>query len=119
MHEINKGGAARFVSLMRMWGHGPGARMLELTDDEHLHRRPAISPDGRLLAWQTDMNGKDDEIYLANVDGSNARSACDAGIGRIEGEEGVSSLLVPQDAAKPARFHRSLRATAPDRSSFA
>ncbi|MCC6368924.1 MAG: PD40 domain-containing protein [Bryobacterales bacterium] len=71
MHEINKGGAARFVSLMRMWGHGAGARMLELTDDEHLHRRPAISPDGAKLAWQTNMNGKDDEIYLANIDGKN------------------------------------------------
>jgi dienelactone hydrolase len=74
MHEINKGPGSRLVSLVEMWGHGPGARMVELTDDEHLHRRPAISPDGKLLAWQTDMNGKDDEIYLANADGSGARN---------------------------------------------
>ena len=52
--------------------------MLELTDDEHLHRRPAISPDGKLLAWQTDMNGRNDEIYLANIDGSNARNLTNA-----------------------------------------
>jgi Tol biopolymer transport system component len=83
MHEVNKGPAARFVSLVRMWGHGAGARMLELTDDEHLHRRPAISPDGKLLAWQTDMNGRNDEIYLANIDGSNARNLTNA-----EGDDG-------------------------------
>ena len=78
MHEINKGGGSRFVSLARMWGHGAGAKMLFLTDDKSLHRRPAISPDGNLLAWQTNMNGKDDEIYLANIDGSNPRNLTDA-----------------------------------------
>jgi Tol biopolymer transport system component len=75
MHEINRGGpGAREVSLARMWGYGAGAKMTLLTDDEHLHRRPAISPDGKLLAWQTNANGKDDEIYLANVDGTGARN---------------------------------------------
>lgn len=78
MHEINKGAAARFVSLLRVWGHGVGAKMLELTDDTHLHRRPAISPDGKLFAWQTNQNEKDDEIYLANVDGSNPRNLTNA-----------------------------------------
>jgi Tol biopolymer transport system component len=78
MHEINKGAAARFVSLMRMWGHGPGAKMLELTDDTHLHRRPAISPDGKQLAWQTNQNEKNDEIYLADIDGRNARNLTNA-----------------------------------------
>ena len=52
--------------------------MLFLTDDKSLHRRPAISPDGKLLAWQTNMNGKDDEIYLANIDGSNPKNLTDA-----------------------------------------
>jgi Tol biopolymer transport system component len=78
MHEISKGGGSRFVSLARMWGHGPGAKMLFLTDDKFLHRRPAVSPDGKLLAWQTNMNGKDDEIYLANIDGSNPRNLTNA-----------------------------------------
>jgi Tol biopolymer transport system component len=78
MHEVNRGASARLVSLARMWGHDAGARMLFLTDDRHLHRRPAISPDGKRLAWQTDMNGKDDEIYLANIDGSGARNLTNA-----------------------------------------
>jgi len=78
MHEISKGGSERFVSLARMWGHGAGAKMLFLTDDRSLHRRPAVSPDGKLLAWQTNMNGRNDEIYLANIDGSNPRNLTDA-----------------------------------------
>jgi TolB protein len=57
-----------------MWGHGKGARMFFLTDETHLNRRPAISPDGKLVAWQTDMEGHGDEIYLANIDGSAARN---------------------------------------------
>jgi Tol biopolymer transport system component len=78
MHEINKGAGNRFVSLARMWGHDAGAKMQFLTGDRSLHRRPAISPDGKQLAWQTNLNGKDDEIYLANLDGSNPRNLTDA-----------------------------------------
>ena len=78
MNEKNRGegGAesSREVSIARMWGHGKGARMLFLTDDKHLNRRPAISPDGKLVAWQTDMEGHGDEIYLANIDGTAARN---------------------------------------------
>ena len=68
----------REVSLARMWGHGKGARMTLLTGAKHLNRRPAISPDGKLLAWQTNQGGKEDEIYLANIDGSEARNLTDA-----------------------------------------
>ena len=40
-----------------------------------LHRRAAISPDGKLMAWQTNApDGGEDEIYLANSDGSSARN---------------------------------------------
>lgn len=78
MHEIGKGGKERSVSLARMWGHDAGAKMLFLTDDKSLHRRPAISPDGKLLAWQTNLNGKNDEIYLANIDGTNPKNLTDA-----------------------------------------
>jgi len=78
MHEIGKGGNARFVSLGRLWGHGAGAKMLFLTDDKSLHRRPAISPDEKRLAWQTDMNGRNDEIYVSDIDGSNPRNLTDA-----------------------------------------
>jgi Tol biopolymer transport system component len=78
MHEISKGGKTRLVSLARMWGHGAGAKMLFLTDDQSLHRRPAVSPDGKMLAWQTNMNGKNDEIYMANIDGTNPKNLTDA-----------------------------------------
>ncbi len=78
MNEKNRGeGAAessREVSIARMWGHGKGAKMVFLTDDTHLNRRPAVSPDGKLMAWQTDMEGHGDEIYLADIDGSNAHN---------------------------------------------
>jgi hypothetical protein len=30
------------------------------------------------LAWQTNMNAKNDEIYLAAIDGSNPRNLTDA-----------------------------------------
>lgn len=84
MHEKNRGTpGGRDVALARMWGHGKGAKMVLLTDDTHLHRRPAISPDGKLLAWQTNQNGGDDEIYLAGVDGANERN-----LTRTPGEDG-------------------------------
>jgi Tol biopolymer transport system component len=79
MHERYRGvPGAREVSLARMWGHGKGAKMILLTEDRHLNRRPAISPDGKLLAWQTNENEKNDEIYLANIDGSNERDLTDS-----------------------------------------
>jgi Tol biopolymer transport system component len=78
MNEKNRGEggkeSSREVSIARMWGHGKGARMLFLTDDQHLNRRPAISPDGKLVAWQTNLASEEDEIFLANIDGSNARN---------------------------------------------
>lgn len=74
MHEKNRGMPVRGVSIARMFGHGVGAKMIFLTEDKHLNRRPAISPDGKLFAWQTDQAGKEDEIFLANLDGSNARN---------------------------------------------
>jgi Tol biopolymer transport system component len=79
MHEPFRGvPGSREVSLARMWGHGKGAKMTLLTETKHLNRRPAISPDGKLLAWQTNQGGKEDEIYLANIDGSNERNLTDA-----------------------------------------
>jgi Tol biopolymer transport system component len=79
MHERFRGlRGARQVSIARMYGHGRGSKMVFLTDDRFLHRRPAISPDGKLLAWQTNAAGKEDEIFLANVDGTGARNLTDA-----------------------------------------
>jgi len=78
MHEKNRGMGVRGVSLARMYGHGVGAKMIFLTDDTHLHRRPAVSPDGKLLAWQTNLSGNQDEIFLANIDASNPRNLTDA-----------------------------------------
>ena len=74
MHEKNLKQSPRKVSLVRLTGHGPGSRALFLTDDDHLHRRPAVSPDAQWIAWQTDLAGSDDEIYLAKIDGSEPRN---------------------------------------------
>ena len=74
MHEKNRGHGPREVGLVRMWGHGAGAKAQYLTDAKHLHRRPAISPDGKWLAWQTNAGGGEDEIFLAKIDGSEARN---------------------------------------------
>jgi Tol biopolymer transport system component len=79
MHERFRGvPGARRVSIARLHGHGRGSKMVFLTDDQHLHRRPAISPDGKLLAWQTNAAGPEDEIFLAHIDGSNPRNLSDA-----------------------------------------
>lgn len=73
MHEPRQDSPRR-VALVRIDGTGLGSRMTFLTDMEALHRRPAISPDGRWLAWQTNGFSIDDEIYLAELDGSNPRN---------------------------------------------
>lgn len=86
MSEKNRGlpEDRREVALARIYGHGAGSRVVFLTGDRYLNRRPAISPDGKLLAWQTNQeDGVDDEIFLANIDGSNARD-----ITRTKGYDG-------------------------------
>jgi Tol biopolymer transport system component len=74
MHEKNRGHSPREVSLARIDGRGTNAKITLLTDDRVLHRRPAISADGQMLAWQTNAEGSQDEIFLAKVDGSGARN---------------------------------------------
>ena len=73
MHEKNRGLIYREVSLALISGRGSNASIRMLTDDKHLHRRPAISPDGRQLAWQSNAESESDEIRLADLNGSNAR----------------------------------------------
>ncbi len=74
MHEKNLGISPREVSLVYIKGHGPGSTARLLTGDEVLNRRAAISPDEKWLAWQTNIGGGEDEIYLAKIDGSEARN---------------------------------------------
>ena len=74
MHEKNPSVSPREVSLIHIGTKGAIKKATMLTDDKVMHRRPAISPDGKLLSWQTDANGTDDEIFLANIDGSNPRN---------------------------------------------
>ena len=74
MHEKNLGVSPREVSLVYVKGHGPGSTARVLTGDKVLHRRAAISPDEKRLAWQTNTGGGEDEIYLAKIDGSEARN---------------------------------------------
>ena len=75
MHEKNRGPGVREVSLIHVRGRGVDTKVDFLAVGELLHRRPAISPDGKLLAWQTNApKAGEDEIYIANLDGSNARN---------------------------------------------
>ena len=74
MHEKNPGFTPRQVSLLRIWGSGTASRAKALTDAESLHRRAAVSPDGKQFAWQTNLAGDGDEIYLAEIDGSGSRN---------------------------------------------
>ena len=74
MHEKNQGISPREVALVSITGHGAGSAVRLLTDDMVLHRRPAIAPAGRRLAWHTNMERRGDEIYLAHIDGSEARN---------------------------------------------
>jgi len=78
MHEKNRGVAPRQVALARIWGHGAGSKIVFLTDDKALNRRPAISPDGKWLAWQTNAAGAGDEIFLAEIDGAKPRNLTNA-----------------------------------------
>jgi Tol biopolymer transport system component len=78
MHEKNTGVSPREVALVRIEGQGKGTTAAFLTDDKVLHRRGAISPDGKWLAWQTNAAGPEDEIFFANIDGSDARNLTNA-----------------------------------------
>ena len=78
MHEKSRGYKPREVSLVRSYGHGPGSKAVVLVGAKHLDRRPAVSPDGKSLAWQTNRAGGEDEIFLADIDGSNARNLTNA-----------------------------------------
>ena len=60
------------IAIIRFDGYGQGA-YTALTDRDHRHRRPAVSPDGRTIAWQTNRTGPTDDIFLAGIDGSNQR----------------------------------------------
>ncbi len=60
------------IAIIRFDGYGQGT-YTALTDREHRHRRPAVSPDGQTIAWQTNRTGPTDDIFLADIDGSNQR----------------------------------------------
>ena len=46
----------------------------EITDRRFLHRRPAVSPDGQWVAWQSnDSEAGTDDLFLARIDGSSSR----------------------------------------------
>ena len=79
MHERNPSVSPREVSLIHVGTKASMTKATMLTDDRMMHRRPAISPDGKWLSWQTDANGTDDEIYIAKIDGSNPRNLTKTG----------------------------------------
>lgn len=75
MHEKKAAAGKREVAIIHIRGDGADATAEALTDSSVLHRRPAISPDSKRMAWQTNApDGGEDEIYLSNIDGSNARN---------------------------------------------
>ena len=74
MHEKNRTANPRECSLIYVNTEGGTTKATLLTDEKYLHRRAAISPDGKWLSWQTNANGTDDEIYIAKIDGSDPRN---------------------------------------------
>ncbi len=74
MHEKNLGISPREVSLIFIPTEEPMTTATLLTDDRVLHRRAAVSPDGRQMAWQTNQTGTDDEIFVAEIDGARPRN---------------------------------------------
>ena len=79
MHEKNLTQVPREVSLVLYEGKGNDTTAKVLVDDKVLHRRAAISPDEKLMAWQTNVAPNGDEIYIANIDGSKPRNLTNAG----------------------------------------
>ena len=77
MHEKNLSISPREVSLIRISTKGEPAVTL-LTDDKVLHRRAAVSPDLKQMAWQTNATGEGDEIFVADIDGKNPRNLTQA-----------------------------------------
>jgi hypothetical protein len=55
MHERNPSVSPREVSLINVGTKGEITKATLLTDDRVMHRRPAISPDGKWLSWQTEL----------------------------------------------------------------
>ena len=78
MHQKDPLASARQASLVRLYGHGRGAKAVFLTDDKHLNRRPVGSPDGEWIAWQTDASGGNEEIFMARTDGLQPRNITNA-----------------------------------------
>jgi len=70
MHEKNLNVSPREVSLVFI----SGTEVKLLTDDKSLHRRAAVSPDGKRIAWQSNAVSGGDEILQADIDGSNVRN---------------------------------------------
>ena len=53
------------------WDEDGNHTLHMLTQRDHLHRRPAVSPDGQWVAWQSnDSNSGTDDILLARMDGT-------------------------------------------------
>jgi len=77
MHQKDPIASPGRASLVRLYGHGRGAKAVFLTDDQHLNRRPVGAPDGEWIAWQTDAAGNE-EIFLSRTDGSQARNLTNA-----------------------------------------
>ncbi len=67
-----KGARRAAIAMVGYGGDLPTYR--DLTDRRFLHRRPAVSPDGRWLAWQSDDSEEGtDDVFLAKIDGSEPR----------------------------------------------
>ncbi len=66
------------IGLIRFDGYGQGT-YTALTDREHSHGNPAVSPDGRTVAWDTNQTGDSNDVFLIDLDGSNQRRLTTAG----------------------------------------
>ena len=64
--------------MRRSTGCGPtGARQTRLTDDPAVDIRPAWSPDGRRIAFNSDRADGEFDVFAMKADGSSARDLTD------------------------------------------
>src|SRR5574341_1111906 len=67
------------VLILWLWPGGmqaepPGVPIIQLTNDRAINVRPALSPDNRTIAFQSNRDGNIFHIHVMNTDGSNRRA---------------------------------------------
>lgn len=75
--DKTKASAKRDVQIVRFRNLADAAVFTPLTDAGR-NRRPSLSPSGDIFAWQANRPGPDDDIWVARIDGTEARDVTSA-----------------------------------------